>query len=84
MHTALPLQAESTKLPLKSRGQAVTERGSTDKTGDTGDAALKASATLSTLLSRTSSSKGCVRDMKVLFLKSVDTLFMGIKRAFIW
>ena len=27
MHTALPLQAESTKLPQSGRGQAVTERG---------------------------------------------------------
>ena len=42
--------------------------------GDSGN------ATLSTFLSYTSSSKGCVRDVKVLFLKSVDTLFMGIKR----
>ena len=49
MHTALPLQAESTKLPLSSRGQAVTVRGQLkEKTGDTGDAALKSSATLET------------------------------------
>ena len=27
MHTALPLQAESTKLPLSGRGEAVTVRG---------------------------------------------------------
>ena len=75
MHTALPLQAESTKLPLSGKGQAVTVLWSTErKTGDTGDGAL------STFLSHTSSSQGCVRDIKVLFLKSVDTLFMGIKR----
>ena len=40
MHTALPLQAESTKLPLSGRGEAVTVRGQLkEKTGDTGDAA---------------------------------------------
>ena len=31
MHTALPLQAESTELPLTGRGQAVTVRWSTKK-----------------------------------------------------
>ena len=86
MHTALPLQAESTGLPLTGRGQAVSARWSTEREnrrhsrrrpqvfGDTGD------ATLSTVLSHTSSSKGCVRDIKVLFLTTVDTLFMRIKR----
>ena len=41
--------------------------------GDTGDAAH------STFLSHTSSSKEVCLDINVLFLKSVDTLFMGIK-----
>ena len=78
--TQCPRQAESTKLPLSGRGRAVTVRGQLRKQatlrrrphvlGDTGDAAL------STFLSHASSSKGCVRVMEVLFLKSVDTLFM--------
>ena len=49
MHTALPLQTESTKLPLSGRGQAVTVRWSAERKnrrhwrrrpqvlGDTGD-----------------------------------------------
>ena len=78
MHTALQLQAESTKLPLSGRGHAVTVRGQLREKnrrhwrrrpqvlGDTGDAAL------CTILSRASSSKGCVRDIKVLFIGSLD------------
>ena len=49
MHTVLPLQAESTKLPLFGRVRAVNLCGQLkEKTGDTGDAALKFSATLET------------------------------------
>ena len=34
---------------------------------------------MSAFLSRTSISKECVRDINVLFFKSVDTLFVGLK-----
>ena len=84
-YTALPLQAESTKLPLLGRGQAVTVRGQLKEkqaTLETPPSSLRRHWRRHPehiSVTHTSSSKGCVRDVKVLFLKSVDTLFMGIK-----
>ena len=48
MHTALPLQAEWTKLPLSGRSGRHCTWSTEEKTGDTGDAALTPSATLET------------------------------------
>ena len=78
VHTALPLQAESTKLPLSGRGQAVTARGQLKEK----------QATLETPPSsvrrhwRRHPEHISFAHLKLqrMFLKSVDTLFMGIKR----